>query len=784
MIPTGTSSSRAASSVTPAMRHEDHRLLAGHGRYTSDIELPRMVYAVFVRSEYAHARITAVKIDGLEEIPGLLGVFTAKDLEDDGLSTLPQDVPLQRPNGCEALSASRPILAGERTRHVGEAVALVVAETAAAAAEAAEGVLVEYEELPFVASLEEALEGKAVVWADAADNIGVFWKGGDVGAVEKALAEAALVVREEFRISRVAASPMETRAAIGEIASDGRMVLYVSHQQPQALRGLLAWRVFGVPIEKVRVVVPDVGGSFGLKTGIHPEEVAVLWAARRVDRPVKWISSRSESLLADDQSRDVRLTGALALNENGDFTALQVRADIDVGAYLSARSVATVNNIGGIAGVYRTPAICAEIYGVMTNTVPTGPYRGAGRPEATFAIERLIDIAAKEFGVSGIELRQRNLIPPSAMPYKTALTFTYDSGDFAANMERMASLAQLSNFEDRRREAAERGRLRGLGIANLIESAGGPFGRPTGDRARLRLHSDGAVVLDSGAVSTGQGLETALAALVADKLGISADRVRYFQGDTDRMEVGRGSGGSSAIVVSGTTTALAVDRVIEEGCRIAADHFEAAPEDIRYEQGRFSVVGTDRIMDLEKVAALAEARSPNTGLSAEADFQPSQVTFPNGCHACELEIDPETGMVELIRYVSVEDIGCVLEPVLVEGQMHGGIAQGISQALGEAMVHDPESGQVLTGSFMDYEMLRADRMPRIISECHEVPTKVNSLGAKGVGEAGTVGALVTTINAVCDALAPLGIRHFDMPATPARVWEAIHQAEGSGCGET
>jgi carbon-monoxide dehydrogenase large subunit len=758
------------------VRREDLRFLTGEGRFSGDLVPPGAAHAVFLRSPHAHARVLSIGTEGLAEIPGFLGLFAAADLAADGPARLPLDVAFKRPDGRDALAAQRPILADGVARHLGEAVAVVVGETLAAALDAAERAQVDYEELPFAVTLEDARAAAATVYDDAPDNVGFGWQGGDAAAVEAAFAEAANRVGERIRISRVAVSPLEPRGAVAWTDERGRLTLLIGHQQPQTLRNNLAQRVLHLPPERLRVIAPDVGGSFGLKTGMHLEELAVLWLARRLGRPVAWLESRSESLLADDQSRDVLADAELALDREGQFTALRIAMDVNCGAYLSGRSLASVNNIGGVAGVYRIPAIAVAIRGIVSHSVPTGPYRGAGRPEATNVIERLVDAAARRLGVAAFELRRRNLIPAAAMPYKTALTFTYDCGDFAGNMARAAELADLAGFPARRAEAKARGRLRGLGVVNLIEVAGGPYGRPFVDKARVTVLPDGSAILDSGALSTGQGLETALPALIAERLGIAAERIAYRQGDTDFLDVGRGSGGSAGAGVSGVAAMMATDKVIERGRALAAEAFEAAEADVTFAEGAFRVVGTDRVLSLAEVAALAEKAAPGTGLAAELTHQPAMVTFPNGCHLCEVEIDPQTGAVEVLRYTAVEDIGRVLNEALVDGQLHGGIAQGISQALAEAVVHDAGSGQLLTGSFMDYGLIRAVAMPPLTLECRPVPTAVNPLGAKGVGEAGTVGALVATMNAVNDALATAGVDSLDMPATPARVWAALQDA--------
>ena len=754
-------------------RIEDDRFLWGAGTYTSDLFLAGLTHAVFVRASVPHARIVSVDVSVARTKPGVLAVFTASDLAADGIPDIPVGFDLRRPDGGALPPAGRRVLAREVVRHLGEPVAIVIAESGAEAADAAEHVAIAYEELMAVTSAREASGAAApLVWPEAPGNLGFCWAGGNKPAVQAAFRAAAHVSRQAMHISRVAAHPLEVRSALGRIDEAGRMVLHIGHQQPHALRDALARSIFRVAPRLIRVISPDVGGSFGLKTGVHSEEVAVLWAAQTLGRPVRWVASRSEAFLGDDHSRDVDIVAALALDLDGNFLALDVRFDINVGCYLSGRSIASINNVGGVAGVYRIPAIAAEVYGVLTNTNPTGPYRGAGRPEATFAIERIIDIAAREIGRDPFELRRQNLIGSEEMPFKTALTFTYDCGDFAGNMDRAADLADLQGFPARRAEAAARGRLRGIGIANLIESAGGPFGRPARDSATLRVRPDGAVVLSTGALSTGQGVETVLSNLVARRLGVPVHRIIYQSGDTDSLAFGRGSGGSSASGVTGPTVAAAVDALIERARDLAADRLEAGRADLTFSDGEFAVIGTDLRCTLAWLAQAMEADA--TDLSASSEFQPLSVTFPNGCHVCEVEIDQETGEVAALRYVAVEDVGRVLDPVLVDGQIHGGVAQGLGQALMETLHYEPASGQLITGSFVDYAMPRASDMPTLVAVTRETLTAINALGAKGVGEAGTVGSLVVAINAVCDAIAPLGVPHIDMPASAARIWAIIN----------
>jgi carbon-monoxide dehydrogenase large subunit len=660
-------------------------------------------------------------------------------------------------------------------RFVGEPVAVVLADSISAGKDAAEAVMVNYSELPLVTDPVAALDPRSPkVWDEVPDNIGYLWKRGDAAATDAALRASAHVTRLQFNVSRVTASTMEPRAAWAHISEDGRIVVHAAHQSPYNLRNGMANGNFNVKPTDIRVLTVDVGGSFGMKSGVQAEYALVAWAARKMRRPVRWVSDRTEGFLSDEQAREMRITVELGLDAEHRFTALKLRWDANLGAYVTGRSGWPVGNIGGTAGVYRIPSMYAESCGVLTNTVPTAAYRGAGRPEATYTIERIIDVAARELGLSPYELRRRNLIPPEAMPYKTALTFTYDCGEFEGNMRKAAEMAELAGFEQRRAEAKTRGNLRGIGLCNCIEVAGGPFLRPAKDQAALRLAADGTLVLRSGSMSVGQGLETAFCQLVADRFGVPLDHVRYEAGDTDLLSGGKGNGGSGALCIGGSAVNLAVDKVIEKAKQVAAELLEAAMVDVTFDAGRFTIAGTDRSVTLAEVARAATI--DGNELVESGEFTPTAVTFPNGTHICEVEIDPETGLTEVVRYSAVEELGYVLNPMLVAGQTHGGVAQGVGQAMAEQIVHDPHSGQMLTASFMDYQMPRAADLPDIAMATREVPTKVNPLGAKGVGEAGTVGAMAAAMNAVNDALAPLGIRHFDMPASPGRVWSVINAA--------
>jgi carbon-monoxide dehydrogenase large subunit len=763
-------------------RLEDPHLVQGLGLYSDDVTLPRQAWGVVVRSPHAHARIRRIDVTKAQRAPGVLAVLTGDDLAADGLGNLPTDKNRKRRDGTPAFPTPRPALAQGRVRHVGDPVAFIVAERAAQAADAAERVVVDYEPLPTVALTADATRaGAPAVWDEAPDNVAFLWEVGPRDAVERAFAAAAHVTRLPFVVTRVAPAPLEPRGAVGEFdRRTGRYALYTGIQAPHGLRTLLAEQVLKVPQSHLRVVTGEVGGSFGMKSGVYPEVVLVLWAARRLGRPVKWTSDRREGFVTDEAGRDNASTVELALDAGGKFLGLRVAITLNVGAYLTPRSAGPgTNNVGGVAGVYTTPAIHVQTTGVFTHTTPTGPYRGAGRPEATYAIERVIDLAAAELRIDPIELRRRNLIPASAMPFKTGLVFTYDCGDFARGLDMALAMADYKSFPDRRAAARQRGKLRGLGIANPIEVAGGPYTSVNPDTAEVRVNADGSVTVFAGSTSMGQGNATAFAQIVSERLGVPPARIRVLWGDSDALGAGRGNGGSGAMSVGGSAVLRATEKVIERGRRIAAAQLEAAPEDVVFRDGKFTVTGTDKGVAFTAVARAAYQPKPpgggEPGFSETAAFTPPAVTFPNGCHVCEVEIDEATGAVHLARYSVVDDVGHMVNPMLVKGQIHGGIAQGVGQALFEALTYD-RAGQLLTGSFMDYAMPRADDLPAFDVDSFEVPTTVNPLGAKGVGEAGTVGALAALLNAVNDALAPLGVRHLDMPVTPERVWRAMREA--------
>ena len=765
-----------------ALRVEDERFLRGRGRYSDDITLPGQAASYLLRAPHAHARIRAIDTRAALQAPGVLAVFTGADVEAAGLGSLPclsaKVVPLKRPDGQPIFQPPHPALPRDKVAFVGDGVAFVVAETRDQARDAAELIEVDYETLPAITDTRAAAAaGAPTVWADCPDNIAFRIELGDRAATDRAFAHAHHVTRIELPMPRVAVNPMEPRAALGEYsASDGRYTLYTGNQMPHGMRAWLADSVLRVSESRIRIISPDMGGSFGLRATVFPEIPLVLWAARQLGRPVKWVNERSDGIL-EEQGRDFVMHGELALDRDRRFLALRVDVVANMGAYLGNFGPhPAFGNIGGVAGVYTTPAIHARATGVFTNTGPTGAVRGAGRPEATSLIEQIIDKAAGELAIDRVELRRRNIIPPSAMPYKTPLTYHYDCGEFERNMARALALADVDGFAARRTRAAAAGRLRGLGIANTVEQSAG--GNDEGGEIRFDRQGNATVLM--GTHSHGQGHETVFRQLVSERLGLDFEAIRYVQGDTDVVAYGNGTGGSRVSGLGGSALLGAVEKVIEKGRLIAAHALEAAHQDIEFAAGRFVVVGTDKALDIRQVAALAfqPALLPpgmDSGLSGFATFAPKAPTFPNACHVAEVEIDPETGTVNILRYVAVEDVGTVLNPLLLDGQIHGGIVQGAGHVLGEVMRWDAD-GQALTGSFMDYAMPRADEMPFFEIETHGVPTARNPLGAKGAGEAGTVGAVACLTSAILDALAPLGVTDLPMPATPDRLWRTIVDA--------
>jgi carbon-monoxide dehydrogenase large subunit len=704
----------------------------------------------------------------------VIEVITAADWKKAGLGELPSHGGLKRRDGSPMFKAGYPVLAQDRVRWVGDPVAFIVAETAAQAADAAEMIEVDYEPMPAVVSTAKAMEpGAAKVWEGCDDNIGFVELLGDKTATDAAFAKAAHVVKHRFVINRVTAAAMEPRGAVGVyLPAEDRYIIHSPVQRAHPYRNEIA-KVMKVPESRVRVICIDVGGSFGMKTPVFNEAPLTMFASKLTGRPVKWISTRTEAFLSDAQARDNVTEAELALDKDGTFLGFRVKTIAAIGAYLQNNMPAFILNAGTLAGCYRTPAMYVDITGVYTNTNPVRPYRGNGRPEAGYVIERMVDLAADELKIDPAELRRRNYVAPNQMPFKTGLTFTYDCGEFEKNMDFALELAEVKGFKQRRDESRKRGKLRGFGISNTIEraAAGGTEG------AEVRFDRSGSVTLFSGSVTAGQGHETVFKQLVCDRLGLHPDEVRYVQGDTDEVFYGEGTGGSRTSTMSSAAFLMATDKVIEKAKVIAAHALKVEPSDVKFSDGVFSSSKTNRTMTIKEVAIDSSnpAKIPaaiEPGLFATATYKARAQNFPNGCHICELEIDKDTGVVEIVRYSVVDDVGTVLNPMLLHGQIHGGVAQGAGQVLMED-IHFDTSGQLVTASFMDYAMPHAHNLSNIEVESNPVPTKTNPLGTKGAGEAGNVGALPAVANALVDALSEFGVKHIEMPATPERIWRAM-----------
>jgi aerobic carbon-monoxide dehydrogenase large subunit len=761
-------------------RFEDLRLVRGGGRYVDDIALPGMVFGHVLRSPHAHARIRSIDTSKAKAAPGVLAVLTGADWKASGFGDLPVPASMKRRDGSPLYRPPYPALVKDRVRWVGDYVAFVVAETKHQAADAAELIEVDYEPLPAVVSTADAASpGAPLVYDDCKDNICFVHIDGDKAATDAAFARADHVTKQRLVINRVTAATMEPRGCIGDFnVNDGRYTVYTTLQRAHPFRTELAQIVLKVPESKVRVVAGDIGGSFGMKSPVYNEVPLVLLASKLIGRPVKWTSTRSEAFLSDAQGRDNVTEAELALARNGTFLGLRVRTTMAAGAYLQMNMQACVQNFGSLAGVYRTPAIHVEGTAVFTNTNPMRPYRGNGRPEAAYVIERLVDLAADELKIDRAELRRRNNIPSDAMPYKTALTFTYDSGEFEKNMDMALALADVKGFAARKAQSKKRGKLRGLGISNTIERAAAAS--PEG--AEIRFDRSGAATLFSGSVTQGQGHETVFKQLVCDRLGLDPAEVQYIQGDTDQVFFGEGTGGSRSATLAGSAFHVAAEKIVVKAKAIAAHMLKVPVDDVKFDDGIFSSPKTNQTVTIKEVAKLAVTppklpKGMEGGLIATAVYNAEVENFPNGCHVCEVEIDPETGVTEIVRYSVVDDVGTVLNPLLLHGQIVGGIAQGAGQILMEDIRFD-DSGQLVTGSFMDYAMPRATDIPVVEVKSNPVPTKTNPLGVKGAGEAGSVGAMPAVTNAIVDALAEFGVRHIEMPATPERVWRAIQEGGG------
>jgi len=764
-------------------RVEDQRFITGHGRYIDDISVPGQAYGVLVLSPHAHARIKRIDTQKAKTAPGVLTVLTGADAVGDKLGSftaalMPEDV--GAPKGHRTF---QPLLVADRVRFAGDRVAYVVADTAAQARDAAELVEVEYETLPAIVDLDDAAKpGATKVWDECADgNVAFRLRFGNQEATDAAFAAAKHVVKLRVVNNRLSPVAMEPRVAIGQYDPiEDSYVLHSASQNPHGARMEMS-HIFHVPENRMRVVSPDVGGGFGLKGGAFPDDALVLWAARKVGRPVKWTATRSESMLTDHAGRDHVTYGEMALDEHGKILGLKARSLFNVGAYfVGPCMVVGAFSLRFMPEAYDVQNIFISTTGLFTNTSQNGPYRGAGRPEAAYFTERLIEAAARQIGIDPAEIRRRNLIPPAKLPYSTPTMWTYDSGEFGRLLDKCVETSDWNGFAARRKASEKNGKLRGRAVSYYIE-----FGGIFNDRMDLKFDPGGSLTIFAGTHSHGQGHATVFAQIVHDMLGVPFEDIRFVQGDTAQVAMGRGTYGARSAVVGGSALKLAADAIIDKGKPLASAMMEADVADLEFKEGHYRVAGTDKSISIVDVAKASYApmgpltKQFGVGLEASGSFSPEPPSHPNGAHVCEVEVDPDTGEVTVERYHVVDDLGRVLNPLIVRGQIHGGVVQGIGQALNEQQVYDRGSGQLLTGSFMDYCMPRADGMPEIHSELEEVPCKTNPLGVKGIGESGTIGAPPTVINAIIDALKPLGVQDIDMPATPSRVWQAMQQAQGA-----
>jgi aerobic carbon-monoxide dehydrogenase large subunit len=756
-------------------RLEDERMLKGAGRYVSDWNVEGQAYGHFLRSDRAHAKIVSIDASGATAMPGVIAVLTGADVRAAGQKPMPAAAPMKGRGGADQIQPPRYALSEDRVRYVGEPVALVVAQSAAAAQDAAEAVMVEYEDLPAVVSALEALAPGAPQLHDAVPgNLVLDFVGGDQAATDAAFAKAAKVVSLSAYHSRVVGNPMEPRAALGVYDPQQDLyTLYATTQGAGPMR-LQVGAMLGVPPERLRVVAEEVGGGFGVRFNAYPEYGALLLAAKKLGRPVKWVGTRSEIFLADEQARDIVHTGEIALDANGRILGMRFDYVSNLGAYLAFTGsfINTVNLINVVSGVYDVRAVYVQAKLVVTNTVPTAAYRGAGRPVASYAMERLIDQAAFETGIDPAEFRRRNLVPKAKFPYTTVTGFEYDCGDFEGVLNDALAAADWKGFAARKAEAATRGRLRGRGIATYIEAtaAGGfaPF-----DQAHITWEKDGSVTLRTASHNHGQGHETTFAQVVSGVLGIPMERIRLRTSETDYFMTSNPTGGSRTLHGLGSAMFLAAQEIVKNGVDLAAEALESAATDIEFEAGNYRIKGTDRSIS---ITALAQKYPGKLDLDYK-DRPKVPSTYPNGCHIAEVEIDPDTGELEIVSYVAMDDAGNLVNPQIVEGQMMGGITQGCGHILGEQAVYDSETGQLLTGSFMDYPMPRAVLVNNLRVLEHPVPTQTNPLGAKGVGEAGVTGSMPCLMNAIMDALRGAGVTRFDMPATPLRLWTALEAAK-------
>jgi carbon-monoxide dehydrogenase large subunit len=773
-------------------RKEDLRFISGRGHYTDDMNRPGQLHAVMRRSDRPHAKIVSIDTAAAKAAPGVVAVYVGADMAADGIGGLPCCWGIHNKDGSPMAEPPHPVLATGKVRHVGDPIAVVIAETKQQAKDAAELLDITLEDLPAVASTTAAIApGAPLVHDEAAGNICYDWHIGDKAAVDTAFAQAAKIVSLDLTNNRLVPNAMEPRCALGEYdPMSGDYTLTTTSQNPHVIRLLMGAFVLHLPEHRLRVVAPDVGGGFGSKIYHYAEEAIVTWSAGKLARPIKWTSDRSEAFMSDAHGRDHVSTAEMALDADGTFLALRVKTLCNMGAYLStfAPAVPTYLYATLLAGVYKTPAIYVEVKAVFTNTVPVDAYRGAGRPEATFLLERLVDTICHDTGHDRVAIRRRNFIPSDAFPYQTPVALQYDSGDYVSTLEAALKAADFAGFEGRRAAAAAKGKLRGIGISTYLEACGiapskvvGSLGARAGlyEVANVRVHPTGSITVFTGTHSHGQGHETTFAQLVSDQLGVPISQVDIVHGDTSKIPFGMGTYGSRSLAVGGSAMVKAMDKIIAKGKKIAAHLLEADVDDIEFKDGKFSIAGTDRAKTLGEIALTAyvphnypiEELEP--GLDETAFYDPKNFTYPGGCHVCEVEIDQDTGVVSVINFVAVDDVGRVVNPMIVEGQVQGGVAQGIGQALLEAAIYDDQA-QLVSGSFMDYTMPRADNLPNITVGTETTLCTHNPLGAKGCGEVGAIGSPPAVINAVIDALKPYGIRHLDMPANPQKIWAIIN----------
>jgi carbon-monoxide dehydrogenase large subunit len=765
---------------------EAPRLLKGKGRYTDDIQLPRMAHAVFLRSPHAHADLGRVDVTAANQMPGVIAILTGEDWAAENLGNVPGTAPPKRRGGQPGYRPPRPALTRDRVRHVGQAIAVVVAESVNQAKDAAEAIEVDFHPLPVQTDPEKSLDPSAPrIWEECENNEAFYVEKGDAAATEEALKTAPHVVRDTFVVTRVTANTMEPRAVVAQY-DEGRdhYTVYACQQRPFAWRTMMAKHIFDMPENQITMIAGDVGGSFGMKGGLYPEVPVVAWAARRIGRPVKWNCERSEGHIADDQARDVRVEGELGFDDEGNFLAVRFKAVANVGAFLSMSGFGTPNGIAGATcGTYAVPTVYGRSSAVFTNTCPMANYRGPSGTPGSYVLERLVDMAAREIGMDPAEIRRRNYIPADAMPYKLPTGASYDCGEFEAVMDKCLAQADYANAAKRRDGARARGKLYGVGVSASVD----PSGSPSPESIELRFDPGGAVTIMAASTAGGQNHATIYTQIVSDMLGLDAEKIRVVEGETDKLSWGSGTGAARTATICGSTVFFAVEKTREKGRRIAAHLLESKVDDVEFEDGVYSVPGTNRSITFSEVAVAAFKPSmlppgEEIGMYETASWQPERSNIPNTFHICEVEVEPETGVVEVVRYNVVYDVGVELNPTHVRGQAQGAIAMGLGQALMEKMAYEGESGQVLTGSFMDYCMPRADDFCRMEFASHPVPTKTNPLGVKGAGEGGTVGSLPAVMNAVNDALAPLGVKNLMMPATPERVWRAIHEAQAAANG--